>query len=258
MGWQGWFVVLFFSGIVVAILWAASLHARAAGSSRILGGAIAAGVLVAIVGSGLLFGRACARQTAEERALQAAAKVAPAEEGLLLAEVNYAVREGINVRGGPGEDHPVVRKLGAGEAVQVVASTGGTWKQLGELTGAGGLARPLNEWVHATLLTAERPPTKEELEARSRLEAAQLEAGEEARRAYGPTLRERFLDAGLDIKVRVSGRDAERLELTYVLFSDVWTHRMQKDGLVSQWRDMGFARVDVKDGFDYHTYWTFR
>lgn len=90
---------------------------------------------------------------------------------------------------------------------------------------------------------------EQELKATAKVEAA-------GRRAYAEALRERFLDAGLDIKVKASGVQAERLELTFVLFNDVWTHRFQKDGLVAQWQAMGFKRVDAKDGFgDYHVYW---
>lgn len=98
-----------------------------------------------------------------------------------------------------------------------------------------------------------------EEEKRLREEGAAREAAAaDKRRAYADTLRTLFLDQGLDIKVRSSGRNAERLELRFVLFNDVWTHRFQKDGMVEQWQGLGFERVDVKDGYDYHRYWTFR
>lgn len=77
----------------------------------------------------------------------------------------------------------------------------------------------------------------------------------ERRASLEQVLRESFLDGGLDIKVRVSGKNHDRLKLTYALFSDVWSHRMQKEGLISQWCGMGFKRIDLTDGYDWSVYW---
>jgi len=81
--------------------------------------------------------------------------------------------------------------------------------------------------------------------------------GAEDRRAFAARLREGFLDQGLDIKVRVSGKHAERLTMTYALFSDVWSHRFQGEGVLDSLQTAGFERVDMTDDYDWHVYWTF-
>lgn len=175
----------------------------------------------------------------------------PEAEELYLTETNYASGDGVNVRSGPGESHPVVRTLAAGEEVRVLPSGPlvGLWRRLGEPVGGGNMSRPLNEWVHASLLDSKPPETAEQRRARVALEA-------ENRRAYAKVLRELFLDQGLDIEVRVTGSRAERLKLTYVLFNDVWSHRFNKDGLIDQWLGMGFEKIDLDDGYDYHIVWS--
>lgn len=79
-----------------------------------------------------------------------------------------------------------------------------------------------------------------------------------ARRAYAELLRNRFLDQNLDIKVTVSGAKAERITLKFALFNDVWAHRIQKDGLLEELRNMGYTRVSLSDGYDYGVYWDFK
>jgi len=78
-----------------------------------------------------------------------------------------------------------------------------------------------------------------------------------ARKAYAELLRNRFLDQGLDINVRVDGRNSDRITLTFALFNAVWAHRMQKDGLLDELRGLGFKRVNLTDGYDYAVYWDF-
>jgi hypothetical protein len=101
---------------------------------------------------------------------------------------------------------------------------------------------------------AEQAATRKEQEQQA---AVEREVKKAQRLAAESILREKYLDQGLDIKVDVSGKNADRITLTYVLFNDVWTHRFQKDGGLDALRDMGFRRVDLKDGYDYHIYWTF-
>jgi len=74
----------------------------------------------------------------------------------------------------------------------------------------------------------------------------------------GQALRERYLDAGADIKVRVSGKRADRIEIEWVLFNDVWAHRFQKEGVIDGLCKAGFKRVDMDDGYDWGVYWTCR
>jgi hypothetical protein len=79
-----------------------------------------------------------------------------------------------------------------------------------------------------------------------------------ARRAYAPLLREKFLDQGLDIKVYVSGKNSDQLFLSYVLFNDVWTHKFEKGDLVKQIRNLGFTRIDFNNQYDYHVYYNLK
>jgi hypothetical protein len=74
------------------------------------------------------------------------------------------------------------------------------------------------------------------------------------RREYAHTLREHFLDTGIDIEVSVSGNNADRLLLRYVLFNEVWVHRFQKGSLIEEIRSKGF-RV-VKFDNIYQNEWT--
>lgn len=104
--------------------------------------------------------------------------------------------------------------------------------------------------------------TQDKIYAENRAQAAsaakQQAANEiEGRQLYGEMLRDRFLDKGLDIKVTVSGSKADRITLKYVLFNDVWSHRMQKDGLLAELRNLGFKRVTLTDTYDYTIYWDF-
>jgi hypothetical protein len=77
------------------------------------------------------------------------------------------------------------------------------------------------------------------------------------RKQFGKTFRVYWLDRGMDVDVKVSGKNNTRLTLTHVLFSDVWAHKFKKEGDLQAWRDLGFKRVDLRSGFDYHVYWTF-
>jgi hypothetical protein len=78
----------------------------------------------------------------------------------------------------------------------------------------------------------------------------------EKRRAVGRLLRERFLDNSMDVKVRVTGKNADRIQLEWVLFNDVWSHRLRKEGIIGELCDGGFKRVDLDDGYDWGVYFT--
>ncbi len=86
-------------------------------------------------------------------------------------------------------------------------------------------------------------------------EKAKEDARKEVRKLYEKILRNNFLDAGLDIKVAVRGKYSERLELTFVLFNDVWLRKLETEGLLRTWHEMGFNRIDLMDGYDYHKYY---
>lgn len=83
-------------------------------------------------------------------------------------------------------------------------------------------------------------------------------AAKAARVVYAKTLRDHFLDDGLDIKVAVKGSQADRLELRFALFNDVWTHKFEKGDLVDEIRRMGFKRIDFNNDYDYHVYYDLR
>ena len=97
----------------------------------------------------------------------------------------------------------------------------------------------------------------EERRLQAAAEKALREGGVTSRKDMAQRMRTSFLDSGFDIKVRTSGRYAERVTFEFVLFNDVWSHRFQKEGIVAQLRDAGFERIDLTDGYDWHIYWTF-
>lgn len=80
----------------------------------------------------------------------------------------------------------------------------------------------------------------------------------ERRRAVGRLLRERFLDSGMDVKVRITGKNADRIQMEWILFSDVWSHRLRKEGIIDELCNGGFTRVDLDDGYDWGVYFTCR
>jgi len=75
------------------------------------------------------------------------------------------------------------------------------------------------------------------------------------RKEYETTLRTAFLDSGLDIKVSVYGTNNTKLKLTYILFNDIWSRKISKEGYLEKWRALGFERAYITDGHDYTVYW---
>lgn len=59
----------------------------------------------------------------------------------------------------------------------------------------------------------------------------------------------------MDIKVRVSGSNSDRITLSWVLFGDVAAHQLSKGDLIQEVKALGFRRIDMTDGYDYHVYW---
>ena len=74
---------------------------------------------------------------------------------------------------------------------------------------------------------------------------------EAGRRNYEKELRTIFLDQERDIKVTVKGSFNEILHLQYVLFNDVWFHKFETGGLFDVWRELGFRKVILTDGYNY-------
>jgi hypothetical protein len=99
-----------------------------------------------------------------------------------------------------------------------------------------------------SLKTAEDAELKKTREADAAAKSA-------IRLAYAKTLREHHLDLNMDIKVTVTGTAKDRITLQFALFDDVWTHKVEKGDIVDEMRRLGFTRVDMTDGYDYHVYW---
>lgn len=120
------------------------------------------------------------------------------------------------------------------------------------------VARANHQYPGLDAVSAELQDKKKrfEEEERERQAKEKAAADRERRASLDELLRESFLDRGLDIKVRVTGKNYDRLKLTYVLFNDVWSHKLQKEGLISEWCGMGFQRIDLTDGYDWAVYWT--
>lgn len=74
------------------------------------------------------------------------------------------------------------------------------------------------------------------------------------RKKYQTTLRNSFLDNGLDIEVLVYGKDNTKIRLTYVLFNDVWFRKFQTEGHINSLQLKGFYRIELTDGYDYKRY----
>jgi hypothetical protein len=90
------------------------------------------------------------------------------------------------------------------------------------------------------------------------LEAQKNEARIGIRDAYEEKLRNIFLDSGLDIKVKISGKNSDKMVLTYILFNDVWHRRFDTDGSVSIWGEMGFKSVMLSNNYDYMKGWKWK
>ena len=76
------------------------------------------------------------------------------------------------------------------------------------------------------------------------------------RKKLETNLRNAYLDDGLDIQVKVSGKNNTIITLTYPLFNDVWTRRFEKEGVINSFKDGGFKKVFITDDYDYNVSFT--
>lgn len=83
------------------------------------------------------------------------------------------------------------------------------------------------------------------LAACSAPEENKKEYTEGSRAFYSTELRNTFLDAGLDVKVKVYGQSSDSLELDNILFNDVWERKIEREGYYKHWQDMGFKHVTL-------------
>ena len=77
------------------------------------------------------------------------------------------------------------------------------------------------------------------------------------RRLYAKLLQDKFYEDGLNITVRTSGPDATVLQMTFVLFDEVWIHHFQKGDLLDEIEKRGFKRIIAADGYGKSWVWTF-
>ena len=120
--------------------------------------------------------------------------------------------------------------------------------------------------IDALVLTEERATAEAESrrkaqeraaeDAESRRKAAADAVTEAAgRAAYAKVLRQGYLDENMDIEVTVSGKANERITLKFALFNAVSANKIQKGDLLKEMGLLGFKRVDLTDGYDYHVSW---
>lgn len=125
-----------------------------------------------------------------------------------------------------------------------------------------GLSAEKRQPIEASLRKAEKAAAEKQkkLAAKQKADAAKKAAADAkrmaaARKTYGETLRQKYLDDGLDIKVLVSGKDNRIITLKFALFNDVWANKMRKGDLINEIEAMGFKRLNMTDGYDYSVYW---
>lgn len=106
-----------------------------------------------------------------------------------------------------------------------------------------------------------RGPSKYREDQKQAAEAKALGAqvSQQLREMYASMLEENFMKNGIDAKVRASGKDMERLSVTYALMSQPLVYKFQNDmQLPSQARAVGFKKVVYSNGFesDFGKTWT--
>ena len=77
------------------------------------------------------------------------------------------------------------------------------------------------------------------------------------RKKYAEELRNQYLDDNLDIKVTAYGPNNTILKLSYPLFNDVWSHKMENGDVIEGIKKIGFKRFEMSDGYDWGVYWNF-
>lgn len=102
-------------------------------------------------------------------------------------------------------------------------------------------------------ITRNKPPQeiKTENDEKARTDKEKLQEESNNRMLFAWTLRNRFLDQGLDIEVSVRGKDNSVLVLKYALFSDVWARKIETEWLLDQWCLMWFEGISLRDWWDY-------
>jgi hypothetical protein len=77
------------------------------------------------------------------------------------------------------------------------------------------------------------------------------------RKKFETARRNRFLDDGFDVQVRVSGPDNLDLVYEFALFDAVWARRFETSDELLAVKAMGFRRFEIRNGRGWSTRWTF-
>jgi hypothetical protein len=86
---------------------------------------------------------------------------------------------------------------------------------------------------------------------------AKIRAGEIVanRKKFETARRNRFLDDGFDVQVRVSGPDNLDLVYEFALFDAIWARRFETSDELLAVKAMGFRRFEIRDGRGWSTKW---
>ena len=115
-------------------------------------------------------------------------------------------------------------------------------------------ALPKEEQLAILKQKAEQKTLKDKKDREDKIKEAaikleKLKADSESRRLHQDLLRQKFLDKGLNIKVKVSGKYNENITLSYVLFDEVWFHKFNKEYLFDDLnKNWGYKKVTLSDG----------
>jgi hypothetical protein len=107
--------------------------------------------------------------------------------------------------------------------------------------------------------TLDRRITAHERTMAQREERAAASRRLDARKAYARDLEVRLLDEGMDVRVATRGTDHTTLRMTYVLVNRVWAHQLSKNGeMFARLRQLGFTRLELRDGYNESYSWDLR
>lgn len=108
-------------------------------------------------------------------------------------------------------------------------------------------ALPKEEQLAILKQKAEQKALEDKKEREDKIK--KLKADSESRRLHQDILREKFLDKGLNINVRVSGKYNENLTLSYGLFDEVWFHNFNKDYTFDDLhKNWGYKTITLSNG----------
>lgn len=82
-------------------------------------------------------------------------------------------------------------------------------------------------------------------------DAKATKEGAAERKKYGEDFHNLLLDRGLNIDVKVTGKDNKTIKLKYVLFNDVWFRKFETEGYFDQIHDKGFTVIELTDGYNW-------